>query len=366
MNFSIYTAFPRGYCAWVHRAVGMLMEIVASYPPPIYVNHEIIHNTFVVRMFERKGVIFEPDIAKIPVGSLVVISAHGTWPSYFAQLQSLGMRWIDATCPLVEKVHREARDYIARGYHILYIGKRWHQEAVGVIDEWSEHFTLIESIEDVDRYLPNNKDQKSEMGVRGEGTVWAMMKNSKLTSKANSERVWLPLETFDTFGHKSMELDSENWGNTIQYALLTQTTLSIDDTARIIDRVIERVPDIVLPKAGDICYATTNRQKAVKALSEKVDIVLVVGSKNSSNSSKLRHVAEDSWKIAYLIDGAWDIEQNWFDNCASVGVTAGASGPEELIEWVIEHLQSLGGKFETELRVVEERIEFPYTLTIHS
>lgn len=307
MNFSIYTAFPRGYCAWVHRAVGMLMEIVSLYPPPIYVNHEIIHNTFVVRMFERKGVIFEPDIAKIPAGSLVVISAHGTWPSYLAQLQSLGMRWIDATCPLVEKVHREARDYIARGYHILYIGKRWHQEAVGVMDEWSEHFTLIESIEDVE--------------------------------------------------------EVNNW---IKYALLTQTTLSVDDTARIIDRVIEKVPDIVLPKASDICYATTNRQKAVKTLSEKVDIVLVVGSKNSSNSSKLRHVAEDAWKVAYLIDGAWDIKQNWFDNCASVGVTAGASGPEELIEWVIEHLQSLGGKFETELRVVEERIEFPYTLTIHA
>ena len=121
MSFNVYTAFPRGYCAGVHRAVGMLMEIVASYPPPIYVNHEIIHNQFVVKMFERKGVIFEPDLANIPTGSLLVISAHGTGPSYFQSLKERGMRWIDATCPLVEKVHREARDFIAQGYHIIYI-----------------------------------------------------------------------------------------------------------------------------------------------------------------------------------------------------------------------------------------------------
>lgn len=299
------------------------MEITASYPPPIYVNHEIIHNTFVVRMFERKWVIFEGDLDKIPKGSIVVISAHGSWPSYFAKLRSLGMRWVDATCPLVDKVHREARNYISQGYHILYIGKRWHQEAVGVMDEWSEYFTLIESIEDVERYFPNNKDKKNEI-----------------------------------------ELDSEKWDNTIRYALLTQTTLSVDDTARIIDQVVERIPDIVLPKTGDICYATTNRQQAVKALAEKVDVVIVVGSKNSSNSSKLRHVAEELWKTAYLVDGASDVDQKWFENCSSVGVTAWASGPEELIEEVLAHLQSLGGRFETELRVVEEKVEFPYTLRI--
>ncbi len=148
-SFSIFTAFPRGYCAWVHRAVGMLMEIVATYPSPIYVNHEIIHNTFVVKMFERKWVVFEPDLDKIPEWSLVVISAHGTWPTYFSRLRSRNMRWIDATCPLVEKVHREARDFISKWYHILYIGKDGHQDAVGVIDEWEKHFTLIEKKEDI-------------------------------------------------------------------------------------------------------------------------------------------------------------------------------------------------------------------------
>jgi 4-hydroxy-3-methylbut-2-enyl diphosphate reductase len=285
----------------------MLMEIVSMYPAPIYVNHEIIHNTWVVRMFERKGVIFEPTLDKIPKWSLVVISAHGTGPSYFAELRTHGLRWIDATCPLVEKVHREARDAIAKGYHILYIGKRWHQEALGVIDEGSENFTLIESVTDVERI-----------------------------------QVW--------------------W----TYIILTQTTLSIDDTAGIIAAIIERIPDVILPKAWDICYATTNRQRAVKVLAEETDLILVVGSANSSNSSKLQHVAESLGKTAYLIDSADDIDQYWFDNCSSVGVTAWASGPEELVEWVVEYLVHLGWVFDSELRVVEEKIEFPYTLTIQS
>ncbi len=307
--FSIYTAFPRGYCAWVHRAVGMLMEIVATHPAPIYVNHEIIHNAFVVRMFERKGVVFEPDLAKIPEWSLVVISAHGTWPSYFRELRERNMRWIDATCPLVEKVHREARDFIAKGYHILYIGKKWHQEAVGVMDEGWNHFTLIENERDVEK-----------LGILPE---WKL-------------------------------------------ALLTQTTLSVDDTNTLIEKIQTRFPDIVLPKAGDICYATTNRQKAVKALAEKVDVVLVVGSKNSSNSSKLRLVAQDMGKQAYLIDGPDEIEQLWFDNCTSIGITAWASGPEELVEWVLGYLTSIGWTFSEELRVIEEKVEFPYTLTIRT
>jgi 4-hydroxy-3-methylbut-2-en-1-yl diphosphate reductase len=283
----------------------MLMEIVSMYPPPIYVNHEIIHNTWVVRMFERKGVIFEPILANIPTGSLVVISAHGTGPSYFAELRTHGLRWIDATCPLVEKVHREARDAISKGYHILYIGKRWHQEALGVIDEGSENFTLIESVADVERI-----------------------------------QVW--------------------W----TYIILTQTTLSVDDTASIIVAIQELIPDVILPKAWDICYATTNRQRAVKVLAEETDIILVVGSANSSNSSKLQHVAESLGKTAYLIDSADDIDQYWFDNCSSVGVTAWASGPEELVEWVVEYLVHLGWVFDSELRVVEEKIEFPYTMKI--
>ena len=305
--FSIYTAFPRGYCAGVHRAVGMLMEIIATYPPPIYVNHEIIHNTFVVNMFKRRGVIFESDVTAIPEGSLIVVSAHGTGPSYFSQLRARWMRWIDATCPLVEKVHREARELIEKGYHILYIGKKWHQEAIGVMDEGGEYFTLIEDDDDI----------------------------ATIT-------------------------------NTDRLALLTQTTLSVDDTARIIEKIQWVYPDIVLPKTGDICYATTNRQKAVKALAEQVDVVIVVGSKNSSNSSKLRSVAEDMGKKALLIDGADELEWAWLEWARSVWVTAGASGPEELVQEVVEKLTILGGVFQEELRIVEEKVEFPYILKIQS
>jgi 4-hydroxy-3-methylbut-2-en-1-yl diphosphate reductase len=305
----------------------MLMEIVSMYPAPIYVNHEIIHNTWVVRMFERKGVIFEPALEKIPKWSLVVISAHGTGPSYFAELRTHGLRWIDATCPLVEKVHREARDAIAKGYHILYIGKRWHQEALGVMDEGSENFTLIENIEDVE------KIQDTRCKIQNDDT----------------KKSWI-----------------NNLESIIQYTILTQTTLSVDDTASITAAIQERIPDVILPKAWDICYATTNRQRAVKVLAEETDVILVVGSANSSNSSKLQHVAESLGKTAYLIDSADDIDQYWFDNCSSVGVTAWASGPEELVEWVVEYLVNLGWVFDSELRVVEEKIEFPYTLTIQS
>ncbi len=313
------------------------MEVVANHPAPIYVNHEIIHNTFVVKMFERKGVVFEPDLEKIPENSLVVISAHGTWPSYFAQLRSRNMRWIDATCPLVEKVHREARDFIAKGYHILYIGKKWHQEAVWVMDEGEQYFTLIEKEEDLDsfchiddrRYPALQDDEVSKISPdgRNDGTL-------------------------------------EWWQKKL--ALLTQTTLSVDDTVDLIAKIQSRFPDIVLPKAGDICYATTNRQKAVKALAERVDVVLVVGSKNSSNSSKLRHVAEDIGKRAYLIDSREDIDRVWFEWAWSVGVTAWASGPEELVEEVVKYLEELGGEFREELRVVEERVEFPYTMRVQN
>jgi 4-hydroxy-3-methylbut-2-en-1-yl diphosphate reductase len=289
----------------------MLMEVVATHPAPIYVNHEIIHNSFVVKMFERKGVIFEPDLDNIPEWSLIVISAHGTGPSYFEKLRVRNMRWCDATCPLVEKVHREARDLIARDYHILYIGKEWHQEAVWVMDEGEKYFTLIESEEDLEKIV----NRKS----------WVV--NQKL-------------------------------------ALLTQTTLSVDDTAALTEKIVEKYPDILLPRSADICYATTNRQHAVKELAQKVDLVLVVGSKNSSNSSKLRHVAEAIGKRAYLIDSQEDIDMVWFEWVSSLWVTAWASGPEELVDGVVRYLEELGWEFIAELRVVEEKVDFPYTLKI--
>ncbi len=287
----------------------MLMQIISTYPnETIYVNHEIIHNTFVIHMFERKWVVFESNIEKIPEGGLIVISAHGTGPSYFEKLRSRNIRWIDATCPLVEKVHREAREFIAKWYHILYIGKRWHQEAIGILDEWGSHITLIEKESDLE-WIHSIK--------------WAL-------------------------------------------ALLTQTTLSVDDTEKLIKKIQLQIPDIVLPKTDYICYATTNRQNAVKALAEKCDLVLVVGSKSSSNSNKLRDVAESLWKQAYLIDDALEIDTKWLKWVSTIGVTAWASGPEELVVWVVEYLEKIGWQFEKEFRVVEEKITFPYTLKIQS
>ena len=307
MPFSIYTAFPRGYCAGVHRAINMLQEIVNTYPVPIYVNHEIIHNQFVVRMFERKGIIFGKNINEIPEWSLMVVSAHGTGPNYYKELRAKKIQWIDATCPLVEKVHREARDAIARWYHILYIWKAGHQEAIGILDEWEEHFTLIENESDI----------------------------TKITSEK-------------------------------QYTILTQTTLSVDDTDTLIKKIIEKYPSTLLPKISDICYATTNRQKAIKSLAKQTDLILVVWSKNSSNSSKLQLIAEEMGNKSYLIDGPEDINPLWLDDVSSVGITAWASGPEELIVQVIEYLTSLGGTFEKELRIIEEKVTFPYSLNIQS
>jgi 4-hydroxy-3-methylbut-2-enyl diphosphate reductase len=347
----------------------MLMEIVRDYPPPIYVNHEIIHNAFVVDMFKRKWVIFENDINKIPPWSLVVISAHGTGPTYFSELRKKQIRWIDATCPLVEKVHREARDFIEKWYHILYIGKEWHQEAIGVIDEWEKYFTLIENEEDIKKLIR----WYSENGGSGVKHCLSDDENLKTHEQSEKERVWFTPETFDTFGHESMEegvetMNSSHVQNNTRekLALLTQTTLSIDDTAKLIEKILSIFPNIILPKAWDICYATTNRQKAVKSLAEEVDLILVVWSKNSSNSSKLRHVAEEMGKKAYLIDTYEDIDIRWFQNINSVWVTSGASWPEELVEGVISYLQSIGWTFEKELRIIEEKVEFPYTLKIQS
>ena len=309
-SFSIYMAYPRGYCAWVHRAVDMLMQVIMNYPDEtIYVNHEIIHNNFVIRMFEKRWVVFESDISKIPEGSLLVISAHGSGPTYFTGLRERKIRWIDATCPLVDKVHREARELIQNGYHILYIGKKWHQEAIGVIDEGERHFSLIEKEEDIE-----------------------------MISKDPS----------------------------LRYALLTQTTLSVEDTERLIEKVQIWFPDIILPKTGDICYATTNRQKAIKVLAEKCELILVIGSPSSSNSNKLRHTWESLGKKTYLIDDASEIDPDWLLWVVSVWVTAWASGPEELVEGVLQYLESLWGTFIQEIRVIEENIEFPYTLKIQS
>ena len=303
--FRIYTAYPRWFCAGVDRAINLLKDVIDVYWTPIYVNHEIIHNKFIVDWFTKKWVIFEENISKIPSWSLVVISAHGVWPSYYASLKENWLKWIDATCPLVTKVHLEALQFIKKGYHIIYIGKKDHQEAQGVYDEDKNHITIVSNKEDVDRL----------------DIFWVM-----------------PL------------------------ALLTQTTLSLDDTKELSDYIKGKIPHIVTPPAWDICYATTNRQNAVKKLAEVVDTIFVIGSKNSSNSAKLKLTAEKLWKKAFLIDNASEIETSWIEWSSQIGVTSWASGPEELVQGVVELLEMNGGKFETELRVIEENMNFPYNI----
>lgn len=308
--FSIYTVFPRWFCAWVFRAVNMLDDIIKMHGAPIYVNHEIIHNAFIINYFKKKGVIFEENLESIPEWSIVVVSAHGVWPSFFEKLRLRKLRYIDATCPLVEKVHKEAIGYIKDWYHIIYIGQKNHQEALGVHDFAPDKITII-----------SNKDEALEF-------------------------------------QKSLVWDST------QFALLTQTTLSVDDTRELIEYVQTLFPSIVLPKAWDICYATTNRQKAVKQLAEKVDTVFIIGSTSSSNSNKLKYLAQKLWKKAFLIDSFEDIQPSDIIWASSIGVSSGASGPEELVQWVVKHLESLGGTFIEEVRVVEEKVTFPYKIEV--
>ncbi len=306
--FSIYTVFPRGFCAWVFRAVHMLDEIVKLYGAPVYVNHEIIHNKFIISYFEKKWVIFGQEIESIPENSLIVVSAHGVGPSFFTRLQERKLRYVDATCPLVEKVHKEAANFVKNGYKIVYIWQKNHQEAMGVKDFSPENITVISSKEEADSTL---------ITLTGE-----------------------------------------------KLALLTQTTLSVDDTQELIEYVKSLFPLIELPRAGDICYATTNRQNAVKKLAEKVDTIFIVGSKNSSNSNKLKYLAEKLWKKAFLIDTYTDIDASSLSWVSSVGVSSWASWPEELVQWVVQYLTTRWWTFVEEIRVVEEKITFPYSLEI--
>lgn len=312
--FQIYTVFPRWFCAWVDRAINLLKDVLEVYGAPIYVNHEIIHNKYIVDWFTKKWVIFEEDITKIPSWSLVMVSAHWVWPSYYQALKTHWLRYIDATCPLVTKVHLEALQFIKKWFHILYIGKKDHQEAQWVYDEDTQHITIVSNKEDVDRF-------------------------------------------FNLF----------SWNLEWKYshlALLTQTTLSIDDTKELAEYVKNTFPNIALPVAWDICYATTNRQNAVKKLAMEVDIIFVIGSKNSSNSTKLKITAEKLWKRAYLVDNTSEIDPSWLQWVENIWVTSGASGPEEIVQEVVTFLENQWWKFIQEIRVVEENMKFPYTLDI--
>jgi len=298
----ILLAQPRGFCAGVDRAIEIVERAIAQFGAPIYVRHEIVHNRYVVDELSAKGAIFVEDLAEVPPGSHLVFSAHGVSRAVKVEADSRGLSVFDATCPLVTKVHVEVAKMRGEGMEIVMIGHRGHPEVEGTMGQSDDGMYLIETIEDIEH-----------LQVRDPSRL----------------------------------------------AYVTQTTLSVDDTADIIDALKRRFPNVAEPKKGDICYATTNRQQAVKFMVPQVDLLIVVGSPTSSNSSRLREVAEKNGVESYMVDDASQIDSGWVEGKLRIGVTAGASAPEVLVQEVITRLRELGAASVRELDGVEENVTFP-------
>jgi len=298
----IFLANPRGFCAGVDRAIEIVERALELYGAPIYVRHEVVHNKFVVEDLRRKGAVFVEELHEVPAGSTVIFSAHGVPKAVFAEAEQRGLKVFDATCPLVTKVHAEVARMRAQGREIIMIGHRGHPEAEGTMGQCDTGMYLIEREEEV-----------------------------------------MQLQVVDPD----------------KLAYVTQTTLSIDDAAKIIAALKERFPDIIGPKKDDICYATQNRQDAVKAMTAQCDVIIVVGSPSSSNSNRLREVAQNRGVPAYLIDSARELKIEWLKDKRHVGVTAGASAPEPLVREVIEQITLWGSRQVTELPGITETVMFP-------
>jgi 4-hydroxy-3-methylbut-2-enyl diphosphate reductase len=302
---NILLANPRGFCAGVERAIAIVERALEKFGAPIYVRHEVVHNRYVVDGLKAKGAVFVEELSEVPDGATVIFSAHGVPLSVRIEADKRGLKVFDATCPLVTKVHLEVSRLHKQGYEIVMIGHKGHPEVEGTMGQATGRMYLVENVEDVVQLKPT---------VGADGTV--------------------------------------------ALAYVTQTTLSVDDAQAIVAALRARFPHIVGPKKDDICYATQNRQDAVKAMAGKVDVVIVVGSKNSSNSNRLREVAAIGGIPAYLVDGADQIDAGWLQGDARVGVTAGASAPEVLVNGVVERLKELGaGSIET-LEGAAENINF--------
>lgn len=298
----VLLANPRGFCAGVHMAIDSLELALQAFGPPVYVYHEIVHNKYVVESFRDRGAVFVNDVEEVPEGSNLLFSAHGVAPAVRQVAEDRQIRAIDATCPLVTKVHLEALRFAREGHTIVLIGHEGHDEVLGTMGEAPEAIVLVESEEDVDQ----------------------------------------------------LELS-----NDVRIAYLTQTTLSVDDANRIIDRLRQRFPQLVGPPKDDICYATQNRQEAVRWLAGESQLCIVLGSQNSSNSQRLREIAEECGVPAQLIDGREDLRDEWFTGVDCVLVTAGASAPETVLEQCLDYLRE---KFDAkvELRSLrQEEVHFP-------
>ncbi len=298
----VLLANPRGFCAGVDRAIAIVEQALERFGPPIYVRHEVVHNQYVVADLRAKGAIFVDELAEIPAGSTVIFSAHGVARSVRAEAEARGLTVFDATCPLVTKVHTEVARMREQGREIVMIGHAGHPEVEGTLGQVDGGFHLVESIADVDRLA-------------------------------------IPAGT--------------------PLAYVTQTTLSVDDAAGIVAALRRRFPAIAGPKKDDICYATQNRQDAVKFMAPLVDVLIVVGSPNSSNSNRLREVAANRGIRSYMVDRADELDVAWLAGCRRVGVTAGASAPEVLVREVIARLSALGAASVRELSGREENVVFP-------
>lgn len=298
----ILLAAPRGYCAGVDRAVQSVERALEAHGAPVYVRKEIVHNKHVVEQLRDAGAIFVDELnGSIPEGAVTVFSAHGVAPSVHIEAAERKLQTIDATCPLVTKVHREAVKFAEDGYTIILIGHDGHEEVEGTMGEAPDSIVLVETVADVDE----------------------------------------------------LEVDDPE-----KLAFISQTTLSVDETSIIIDRLRERFPSIISPRTDDICYATTNRQAAVKQLAPLCDLVLVIGSKNSSNSNRLVEVAREHGADSYLIDNETQVDEDWLEGVATLGITSGASAPEELVQRLVDLFRSAGTTDVEEFTVVEEDVRF--------
>jgi 4-hydroxy-3-methylbut-2-en-1-yl diphosphate reductase len=297
----VLLAAPRGYCAGVERAIDIVEVALATYGPPVYVRKQIVHNLHVVRDLETRGAVFVDELDQVPEGATVVFSAHGVAPTVHAEAGTRGLRVIDATCPLVTKVHQEARKFAAKGYDIVLIGHQGHEEVVGTMGHAPRAVHLV-----------GDEDEAARVEV------------------ADPERV----------------------------AYLTQTTLSVDETAGVVDTLRRRFPVLAGPRSDDICYATQNRQAAVKALARDCQLVLVIGAENSSNSVRLVEVARAAGCQAHLVSDASAFDPAWLEGVDTVGISSGASAPEWLVDELVERLQARGATEVREVEVVPEDVHF--------
>jgi len=297
----LHLANPRGFCAGVDRAIEIVERAINKYGAPIYVKHEVVHNKYVVDDLKAKGAIFIEDLDDVPVGKTLIYSAHGVSLQVRTDAKKRKLRIFDATCPLVSKVHAEVIRHRKKGLEVIMIGHKGHPEVEGTMGQASSGILLVESIDDVTKLVVTDPEK---------------------------------------------------------LAYVTQTTLSVDDAAKIVEALILKYPKIKVPAKEDICYATQNRQDAVKSLAEHCDLIVVVGSSNSSNSNRLREVAETKGVRAFLIDNEADLKTEWLDGVTKVGVTAGASAPEVLVSAVVERLRSLGVGVVKEFSGIQEKVVF--------